>query len=46
MRVANSKTLLALDTSRVRVDPRLLSPLPAANDDADYRVMVGGAADA
>src|SRR5215203_4787139 len=25
-------TLLALDTSRVRVDPRLLSPLPAADD--------------
>ena len=37
-------TLLALDTSRVRVDPRLLSPLPAAvNDDAAYRVMVAGA---
>ena len=40
----SSKTLLALDTSRVRVDPRLLSPLPAINDDAAYRVMVGGAA--
>ncbi|HEX6716570.1 MAG TPA: hypothetical protein VF088_05635, partial [Pyrinomonadaceae bacterium] len=25
-------TLLALDTSRVRVDPRLLSPLPAITD--------------
>src|SRR5215510_9262976 len=25
-------TLLALDTSRVRVDPRLLSPLPATSD--------------
>jgi len=38
------KTLVALDTSRVRVDPRLLSPLPAGSDDAVFRVMVGGAA--
>jgi SpoIID/LytB domain protein len=38
-----SKTLLALESSRVRVEPRLLSPLPAANDDALYTVMVGGA---
>jgi stage II sporulation protein D len=38
------KTMLALDTSRVRVNPRLLSPLPAANDDAVFRVMVAGAA--
>jgi len=37
-------TLLALDTSRVRVDPRLLSPLPSVNAEAAYRVMVGGAA--
>src|SRR5215213_6428547 len=37
-------TLLALDTSRVRVDPRLLSPLPAATEDSGYRVLVGGAA--
>lgn len=37
-------TLLALDTSRVRVDPRLLSPLPAATDDGGFRVLVGGAA--
>jgi stage II sporulation protein D len=37
-------TLLALDTSRVRVNPRLLSPLPAGNEDAGYRVVVGGAA--
>jgi stage II sporulation protein D len=34
--------LLALDTSRVRVNPRLLSPLPAASD-ALFRVMVAGA---
>ena len=38
-----SKTLLALESSRVRVEPRLLSPLPATNDDALYTVMVGGA---
>jgi len=38
------KTLVALDTSRVRVDPRLLSPLPAASEDAGFRVTVGGAA--
>src|ERR1044071_7686410 len=37
-------TLLALDASRVRVDPRLLSPLPAATDDGGFRVLVGGAA--
>src|SRR6185369_2159846 len=37
-------SLVALDTSRVRVDPRLLSPLPAASEDAGYRVTVGGAA--
>jgi stage II sporulation protein D len=38
------KTMLALDTSRVRVNPRLLSPLSAANDDALFRVLVAGAA--
>jgi stage II sporulation protein D len=37
-------TLLALDTSRVRVDPRLLSPMPAATEDSGFRVLVGGAA--
>jgi len=37
-------TLLALDTSRVRVDPRLLSPLPAATEDGGFRVLAGGAA--
>ncbi|HEY3579969.1 MAG TPA: SpoIID/LytB domain-containing protein, partial [Pyrinomonadaceae bacterium] len=35
-------TLLALDTSRVRVNPRLLSPLPAVNDYGLFRVMVAG----
>jgi stage II sporulation protein D len=41
---AGGTTLLALDTSRVRVDARLLSPLPAASDDATFRVIVAGAA--
>ncbi|HEX5965312.1 MAG TPA: SpoIID/LytB domain-containing protein [Pyrinomonadaceae bacterium] len=36
--------LVALDTSRVRVDPRLLSPMPAKNDDELYRVVVARAA--
>jgi stage II sporulation protein D len=41
----SSKTLLALDTSRVRVDPRLLSPLRTTNEDAlAYKVTVGAAA--
>jgi stage II sporulation protein D len=38
------KTLVALDTSRIRVDPRLLSPVPAVNEDGGFRVTVGGAA--
>src|SRR5687767_1418000 len=37
-------TPLALDTSRVRVDARLLSPLTAVNNDATFRVIVAGAA--
>src|SRR6185503_14611584 len=37
-------TLLALDTSRVRVDPRLLSPMTAPAEDGGFRVLVGGAA--
>ena len=40
----SGKTLVALDTSRIRVDPRLLSPVPAANEDGGFRVTVGGAA--
>lgn len=39
-----SSKLVALDSSRVRVDPRLLSPLPANNEEAVYRVVIGGAA--
>jgi len=37
-------SLVALDTARVRIDPRLLSPLPAATADGGFRVLVGGAA--
>src|ERR1041384_4843794 len=37
-------SLVALDASRVRVDPRLLSPLPKAIEDGGFRVLVGGAA--
>jgi len=32
--------LVALDTGRVRVDPRLLSPLPSNNEEALYRVVL------
>ena len=39
----NGKTLLALDASRVRVNPRLLSPLTTAEDAGLYRVIVRGA---
>src|SRR5215213_5470368 len=37
-------TLVALDTSRVRVDPRLLSPMATPAEDSGFRVVVGGAA--
>jgi SpoIID/LytB domain protein len=40
----SGSTLLALDTSRVRVDPRMLSPLSATKDDASFKVIVSGAA--
>ena len=36
--------LVALDTSRVRIDPRLLSPMPANNEEALYRVVIARAA--
>src|SRR4030095_5906539 len=39
----NGKTMQALDASRVRVDPRLLSPLSKDNDEDEYLVIVGGA---
>ena len=38
-----SSTMLALDSSRVRVDPRLLSPSAKVDDDDKYRVIVAGA---
>jgi hypothetical protein len=44
MNASGGSTLLALDTSRVRVDPRLLSPLSASKDDATFKVIVAGAA--
>jgi stage II sporulation protein D len=37
-------TMLGLDTSRVRVDARMLSSFTATNDDAMFRVIVTGAA--
>ena len=40
----NGSTLMPLDTSRVRVDPRLLSPVQQSNTEATHRVMVGGSA--
>lgn len=44
MNASGGTTMVALDSSRVRVDPRLLSPLPSTNEDATFRVTVGGAA--
>ena len=44
MNASGGSTLLAMDTSRVRVDPRLLSPRQTVGDDAAFRVIVGGAA--
>ena len=43
MNASGGTTLLPLDTARVRVEPRLLSPLPIKSD-ADFRVLVAGAA--
>lgn len=37
-------TLIALDVSRVRLEPRLLSPLPPASIETAFRVQVAGAA--
>ena len=42
--IGGGTTLLALNTSRVRVEPHLLSPLPIVNSEDSYRVMVAGAA--
>src|SRR6185369_5152498 len=35
-------TLVALDTSRVRVEPHMLSPIPQQSAEELYRVIVGG----
>lgn len=40
---ANGPTFVSLATSRVRLEPRLLSPIPALSDDNLFRVMVAGA---
>jgi stage II sporulation protein D len=39
----SANTLVALDTSRIRVEPHLLSPLPQHSAEELYRVVVGGA---
>jgi stage II sporulation protein D len=44
MNASGGNTLLALDTSRVRVEPHLLSPLPQSVETDSYRVLVAGAA--
>jgi stage II sporulation protein D len=36
-------TLIALDVARVRLEPRLLSPLPPVSVDNSYRLAIGGA---
>ncbi|MDQ5847018.1 MAG: SpoIID/LytB domain-containing protein [Acidobacteriota bacterium] len=37
-----SSTFVALDVARVRVEPRLLSPLPAIDSEANYRLQIAG----
>jgi stage II sporulation protein D len=44
MNASGGNSLLALDTSRVRVEPHLLSPLPQSAQTDSYRVLVAGAA--
>jgi hypothetical protein len=36
--------LVALDSPRVRLEPRLLSPLPPLDSDSSFRILVAGAA--
>ena len=43
MNASGGNTLIALDSSRVRVEPRLLSPLPQTNEEDSFQVMVAGA---
>ena len=37
-------TMLALDLARVRLEPRLLSPLPSVNNADNYRIQIPGLA--
>jgi stage II sporulation protein D len=37
-------TLIPLDVARLRLEPRLLSPLPAISNDDAYRLQIAGAA--
>jgi stage II sporulation protein D len=41
MKASGATTMLALDSSRVRVEARSLSPLPTSNLDEAFRVMAG-----
>ena len=43
MNASGGTTLVALDSARVRVEPRMLSPLSPANEEDSFRVMVAGA---
>jgi len=40
--VDRESTLVALDVTRVRLEPRLLSPLPPVNTEAGYRLQIAG----
>lgn len=40
--VDSASTLVALDVTRVRLEPRLLSPLPPVNTEAGYRLQIAG----
>jgi len=44
MNASGGTTLVALDSSRVRVEARLLSPLPSTNNDEFFRVTAASAA--
>jgi stage II sporulation protein D len=41
---SDGSTLLALDVARVRLEPRLLSPLPPITSENSFRLQVAGAA--
>lgn len=44
MNASGGNTLIALETSRVRVEPHLLGPLPSPKADDLYRLIIAGAA--